>query len=296
MARAELVRVMPAVSRIAVGIDGSSGALVALDWAGAEAASYGARLVIVGAWTPGSRTQAAPVSRAAALAVVDRAAAEVAGAYPSVSVERLIEQGEPALVLVRVSESIEMLVVGTRGRGPFGGLPFGSVSHACLANARCSVTVVRPGHAAGSPLRTIVVGVDGSPDGEQVLDWAAAEAMRCGAVLDVVNAWTYPGTAGYAAPGDADVPPYARQVVSMALEHLAARAPSVPVRADIHRGPPLVALAEASRQADLLVLGSRGFGAFQGMRIGAVSEHLAREVSCSVVVVRDGGGTPSPES
>ena len=289
MARAEARRGAPAVSRIAVGIDGSPGAVMALDWAGAEAASYGARLVVVGVWTPGGWARTVLVSRAAALAAADRAVAEVAVTHPSVLVERLIEKGEPALVLVRVSESVEMLVVGTRGLGPVRGLPFGSVSHACLANARCSVTVVRPGHGAGSPPKTIVVGVDGSPGGEQVLDWAAAEAMRFGAVLDVVNAWTYPGTAGYVALGDADVPPHARQVVSMALEYLAERSPSVPTRADIQRGPPLVALAEASREADLLVLGSRGFGAFRGMRIGALSEHLARQVSCSVVVVRDGG-------
>jgi nucleotide-binding universal stress UspA family protein len=51
-------------------------------------------------------------------------------------------------------------------------------------------------------------------------------------------------------------------------------------------GPPARVLIDASQNADLLVVGSRGHGAFAGMLIGSVSQHCVHHASCPVVVVR----------
>ena len=100
-----------------------------------------------------------------------------------------------------------MLVVGSRGRGGFAGLLLGSVSQRCIT--RRSV----PGRRGPRrlPIRTtegrIVVGVDGSPSSHDALVWAADEAARRDARLDVVNAWSVPEILvpdGVAFNGDAD--------------------------------------------------------------------------------------------
>jgi nucleotide-binding universal stress UspA family protein len=56
-------------------------------------------------------------------------------------------------------------------------------------------------------------------------------------------------------------------------------------------GHPAQALIEASREADLLVVGSHGHGAFTGMLVGSVSIHCVTGAHCPVVVIRgsDGG-------
>jgi len=64
--------------------------------------------------------------------------------YPGVDVVQKSINGEPAKVLVDESAGAELLVVGSHGRGGFGGLLLGSVSHAALHHAHCPVAVLRP--------------------------------------------------------------------------------------------------------------------------------------------------------
>ncbi|HET9117510.1 MAG TPA: universal stress protein [Pseudonocardiaceae bacterium] len=63
-------------------------------------------------------------------------------------------------------------------------------------------------------------------------------------------------------------------------------APSVPVRTSVVEGHPAEVLVEASRVAELLVVGSRGHGAFTGMLLGSVSQHCVQHAAGPVVVVR----------
>jgi nucleotide-binding universal stress UspA family protein len=70
----------------------------------------------------------------------------VEGAFsgaPPVQVVRFVEEGEPALTLVRRSKDAALLVVGSRGHGAFVGMLIGSVSQYCVAHARCPVVVLR---------------------------------------------------------------------------------------------------------------------------------------------------------
>ena len=63
--------------------------------------------------------------------------------YPEVDVVEKTARGNAAAVLIGESAGAELLVVGSHGRGGFGGLLLGSVSHAVLHHARCPVAVVR---------------------------------------------------------------------------------------------------------------------------------------------------------
>jgi nucleotide-binding universal stress UspA family protein len=278
------------VKRIVVGVDGSPGATRALDWAAAEAERTSSLLTVVGAWAFGGIAGAVRNADDAG-GNVEEAEARVAELHPEVTFEHEVSEDPAAYALIEASGDADLLVVGSRGFGGFRGLLLGSVGQHCLTHASCSVAIVRPSEVAapadlGSAPRPIVVGVDGSGGANLALDWALNEARRTGAQLDIVASSVFPGTSGYAFTVDIGIPDAARQVVDEALAHVARVAPEVVVRGETKEDPPAVALVDASRSADLLVLGSRGLGAFRGLLLGSVSQHLAMHAHCSIVVVR----------
>ena len=133
----------------------------------------------------------------------------------------------------------------------------------------------------------IVVGVDGSAPSERALEWAAAEAQRSGASLHVVCAWVFPMAYGYAFTTTVhDVHQAAQDVIDRALARLSELAPGVSVSGETTEQMPGPALVAASKGADLLVVGSRGLGGFEGLLMGSVGGYCTRHAQCSVVVVR----------
>jgi nucleotide-binding universal stress UspA family protein len=141
----------------------------------------------------------------------------------------------------------------------------------------------------------IVVGVDGSPESVGALAWAARYGKACGAQIRALLAWHYPSAVGPAPPGVAPKS-ITSEVRAEMSEHLtqaiAEGAPDAQVEPQIGYGHPAQVLVDASREADLLVVGSRGHGAFTGMLVGSVSLHCVHHAFCPVVVVRKG---TSPE-
>jgi nucleotide-binding universal stress UspA family protein len=135
--------------------------------------------------------------------------------------------------------------------------------------------------------RRIVVGVDGSQPSERALGWAITEAQRTGAALHLVAAWLFPMALGYAftttVPHVRDA---AQDVVDRATAHVADVAPALTVTGETTEQPPGPALVTASKGAELLVVGSRGLGGFEGLLLGSVSQYCTRHAACSVVVVR----------
>ena len=133
----------------------------------------------------------------------------------------------------------------------------------------------------------IVVGVDGSPASERALEWAAAEAERSGASLSLVSAWLFPMALGYAFTTTVDdVRRSAQEAIDRAMARVAVVAPGVPVGGETVEQAPAPALVAAAAGAQLLVVGSRGLGGFQGLLLGSVSQYCTRHATCSVVVVR----------
>jgi nucleotide-binding universal stress UspA family protein len=136
----------------------------------------------------------------------------------------------------------------------------------------------------------IVVGIDGSAGAEVALRFAADEASLRQAQLRVVSAW-HVATSVYMPPTymDLDLDAFrqtasdaaARQVVEVLGAERAANVDVV-----IHEGSPAEVLIAESRQAELLVVGSRGHGGFAGLLLGSVSQHCAAHAHCPVVVVR----------
>jgi nucleotide-binding universal stress UspA family protein len=137
------------------------------------------------------------------------------------------------------------------------------------------------------PQRRIVVGVDGSPPSERALDWAIGEAQRSGAALHIVTAWVFPMALGYAFTTTVDdVRREAQARVDRALAHVREVAPGVHATGETTEQLPAPGLVAAAKGADLLVVGSRGLGGFEGLLQGSVSRYCTRHATCSVVVVR----------
>lgn len=143
-------------------------------------------------------------------------------------------------------------------------------------------------NAAAATSPKIVVGVDGSDPSKRALQWAAHQAKLTGATLTVVTSWEYPPTLGWAPPYPSDFDPNedARKAVEEAIDAVLGPDAAVVAQIEVTEGHPAFVLTEAARGAELLVVGSRGHGAFAGMLLGSVSEYCAAHAPCPVVVVR----------
>lgn len=138
----------------------------------------------------------------------------------------------------------------------------------------------------------IVVGVDGSESSIHALHLAADEARCRGAVLHVLCAWSV-----RAVPRPADCPPgqvpslleYEQEVLRRIRARVAEElGESPPFKIEVHavHAPSSQALLEASKSADLLVVGHRGRGGFRDMMLGSVAEQCVRQAQCPVLVAR----------
>ncbi len=129
----------------------------------------------------------------------------------------------------------------------------------------------------------IVVGVDGSEYSIEALRWPAAQAELTGAQLRALNAWSLAEIYAYTGHDyEADAHKTLEEAVTQAL----GGQPHIPVTSDVVEGHAAAALIDASREAELLVVGSHGRGAFTGMLLGSVSQHCASHAHCTTVIVR----------
>jgi nucleotide-binding universal stress UspA family protein len=138
--------------------------------------------------------------------------------------------------------------------------------------------------------RPIVVGVDGSEESMQAVEWAAMEAKRHSSPLRIVSAPTLiPRIRAYHAAAET-VAVALRGISARALETAVARsqevAPCLYVTTDLLSGPPALAVAGSGSDASMLVVGARGTGGFAAMILGSVSRYAATRAPCPVVVVR----------
>jgi nucleotide-binding universal stress UspA family protein len=189
-----------------------------------------------------------------------QAAVEAAKAVGPDATFRVVE-GRADRVLLAEAEKVgaTLVAVGTHGIRRLVGVAIGSVATMVLHSAPCSVLIARERPAQEGSPRGIVVGVDGSD--ESVL--AASVAFRLGERLGV-DVWPI------AARGGKD---FDLAVVN-----------TVATNVLVEEGSPVDALIAGAVEADLLVVGSRGL---QGAKaLGSVSERVAHQAPCSVLVVR----------
>jgi nucleotide-binding universal stress UspA family protein len=144
-------------------------------------------------------------------------------------------------------------------------------------------------------MERIVVGVDGSDAAVAALRWAVDEAALRNAEVDAVHAWSYPPVAMIPMP--MSPPAFANDELIAESNAILARAcdavgdhEGVVVRRIVVEGGASRCLLDAAKDADLLVVGSRGRGGFAGLLLGSVSRQCAEHAPCPVVIVRGGSG------
>ena len=291
-------------SRIIVGVDGSEQSQAALGWALGQAELVGADLVLAHTWNPDSYATPAMAGvvpdmiQAGALndeaedlaqAWLDDLVAATA-ARTTASVSGVLASGSPAGHILDLSAQATMVVVGNRGRGGLRSALLGSTSQQIAHHAQCPVVVVRDSAAATA--NQVVVGVDGSPTSLVALREAFAQAKLRGASLLMVHAWStsFAGTLGisgqYFDRVRASEVDEGWALLNQSLAELKATDQSVEIIERLEQGSPAAAIIEASKEAVLTVVGSRGRGGFAGLVLGSVSGSVLAHADSAVMVIR----------
>ncbi|BBC30182.1 Universal stress protein/MT2061 [Streptomyces graminofaciens] len=282
---------------IVVGVDGSEPGLRAVDWAADEAALRGVplRLVYASLWERYEGAHLAeelgkPSERVRAEDIVESAARRARLRRPEVKTTTDVVPEEPEYALLRESRNASLLVTGTRGRGALTEALLGSVSLTVAAHAHCPMIVIRgnhDNHALPATHGRIVLGVGEKPTSSAAVRFAFEEARRRGARVEAVRAWRCPAHETTDHPLLAGEP--ARLHEQRAAEALEAALHDAPADVRLHRrtveGHARNVLVDASRGADLLVVGAKRRQRSFGLQLGRVTHGVLHHSTCPVVVV-----------
>lgn len=279
---------------VVVGIDASDAAISAVRFAADEAHLRSAPLRIVHAlrWPFGRATEPWPdvdgagLMRSGADAVVQAAVESVADLLPADRVTGEVADGGPTTVLLSASAHAQLLVVGSRGSGGVAGLLVGSTASGVVAHADCPVVVLPDETAALVPdRRSVVVGVEGHPEDEEVLAFAVAEAIARGTDVLAVHAWQdVVLEAAFRSVGPlvdwAGVLAEEQLLLSEALVGWREKEPGLTLREAVVRDRPARALVAAALTAALLVVGRHPH-----RTLGSATYGVVHRATCPVAVV-----------
>lgn len=250
--------------RVVCGVDSSDAGIAAARVAGRLTAPEGTLTLVsanessIAVHAGWNMAQVLEELAAEAGSALERGRAEAEPLHP---VRAKLLEGDPLhnLLAEIAREDATAVVVGTHGLSRAAGIALGAVSTNLLHEAPCAVLIARGTIDPERWPSRIVVGVDGSADSARAADAARALGARLAADVRAITAVK-----------DAHVDLEAARRTSPGCEEHEARA--------------LDALNAASETADLIVVGSRGL---RGLRaLGSLSERLAHEARCSVLVVR----------
>ncbi|MFF0341441.1 universal stress protein [Kribbella sp. NPDC004875] len=277
---------------VLVGVDGSRDGLIALTWAASYADLQHAPLHAVYVVDDERQQPIAvpPTGPDDGTEVLDDALHELDRlGFRTASLE--VRHGHPAQTLLDLAEQSCALVVGRRGMGGFAELVLGSTSQVCTALATKVPLIVVPDtwDPAAPARRRIVVGIDGSLEGQDALRFAFELAQATGAEILGVHAIdvreTYPDPNVWVDSARQPWVQSADELLAQTLEGWAAKYSDVPVQRRGVTDHPVLVLARESQAADLVVVGGQGRTAFSELRMGSVARGLLYHSQSPVAVV-----------
>nr|NLI49664.1 universal stress protein [Propionibacterium sp.] len=289
--------------KIVVGTNGSKIARSAMDWAAARAVAQGRPLVLV-LVVPDMPA----LSRGEIMSKVDRIDDLVAGyhrraeerleaekaylteKYPGLPVEAIMLTDDASYPLARATHTAELVVIGSRTHSaPLSARALGGTSVAVASHAHGPVVIV-PEDAHVQSTGPVVVGVDVSPEAEEAIRLAVAEAAERGVKLIAVHTWDpVPWITSVIGGWSVDDSTLGTRLEEMCKDLVATHAsahPELEVEIRVRPGHPAQVLLDHSDSASLIVLGSRGRGGFAGLLLGSTSREVIRNARCPVLITR----------
>jgi nucleotide-binding universal stress UspA family protein len=224
--------------------------------------------------------------RAAAERVARQGAGRAAWPRAKVTIETL--EGRPASAILEVAarHTPDLLVVGSRGRGPFQSALLGSVSAELVDHAPCSVLVARR-----SAVGRVIVADDGSPTARAAVSLVADWPIFRRSQVRVVSVATGPPGAR-AAPDGTIVDSGIEAAMAVAIEAVGTLwEAGIAADLDARRDDAAHGIVRSALdwRAELIVMGSRGRGGVQRLLLGSVARNVLQHAACSVLVARATG-------
>jgi nucleotide-binding universal stress UspA family protein len=206
----------------------------------------------------------------------------------------IVGDTSPARALHQLAEEehADMIVVGSTHRGQVGRVLVGGVTAGVLHHAPCPVAVAPLGYAARAVQPSVIgVGYDASDESRQALRLAGDLAKASGAQVRILSAVATPIYATTTGAYEPDWLEGARQESRAGVDEAQQVLERIGVASsgDVVVGLAFEELSELSREVDLMVVGSRGWGPMKRLLLGSTSEKLVREAACPVIAV------PRPE-
>lgn len=276
---------------VVVGIDTSTSSMTALDWATDYAHTTHSPIHLVHGFSHDRpdlvfNMGAEPEKLyAAGERVLTRGRNRVLLKDPRIQVTISHPDGYPAAALVRASAHAKLVVLGSHGDSMLHISSLGETAHQVAAHSRCPVAVIRKD--SDSAYGRITAGVDRSPYSRKALGWAFDEAVRTEADLRVIHIWQ-PDDAKDPGLGKADWQAYmasARSQIEAAVADQQAKHPSVKVQTELVDGNPTRTLVDKSHDSDMVVIGARGIGGFEGLTLGRVAVDLLSHATSPVLIM-----------
>ncbi|QIK76784.1 universal stress protein [Nocardioides piscis] len=284
---------------IIVGVDGSADAERALRWAAEQAALERRHLAVVAvsglnqvptaAWANAAGSYVIPPAELAAQmqAAADDAAGSARRLQPGLTVSAHTAHGDPRDVLVELSADAHLVVVGSRGRGVLRSRLLGSVSATVARHAESPVAVCRP-ESPGSVRRGVLVGADGTLEGQAVLEVAFQHASARGLPLTVLHAFHDVVAAvngPHLVPATEGLLEKERLLLAESVAGFSEKFPDVHVDVQLARGFARECLSEASEQWHLVVVGRHPTDSLARMVSSTVATAVVERAHTTVVVV-----------
>ncbi|MER7467282.1 universal stress protein [Streptomyces sp. NPDC097981] len=287
--------------QVTVGLDGSREGFAAAAWAAREAVlrEVPLHLVHVEEWpvTPAIPYPIAAYGAERSAGLLRDTAEQLRRDHPGLEVTTEQARGRAGSLLSAAADESDLMVLGSRGLGGFVGFLAGSVSLAVVRSSHQPVVLVRADTADASPVAVttgpgggeVLVGADLRHPNAPVLAFAFQEAARRGATIRVVHGWTLPGPSVHAIVADPGIGETVGVQVASALAELVRPLhrsyPDVQVIEEAVVGAAGVQLVEASKGAELVVVGRRRHPAPLGPHIGHVAHAVIHHCAAPVAVV-----------
>jgi nucleotide-binding universal stress UspA family protein len=292
-----------ATAPVVVGVDGSEAADAAVDWAAETAAQRGRELRIVcGLNLKEMRRVFEPYDvleppvldrmRARGSELVGRCAQRAIDTAPGLRVQTEVSKTDPARILLDYARTAYLVALGASGATGLAA-HVGSTMLAVASHAEGVVVVIRGDPDAEGRVRRegpVVVGMDCGPAGEPALGVAFEEAAERQAELVAVHVWDEMNVGRYADDlyGLYPVPDIEVREQALVAERLAGwqeKYPEVLVNRRVYPTEAAATLLAWSRDAQLMVSGSRGRGRLGRLLLGSTSNALVQHARCPVMIV-----------